>query len=627
MPPPHDENVSTLEEARQRLYAPQAPAPVERAPLANASRQAPQAWHEQSLAAIPRLERHHVRLATYFLGGAIAFFIVSAALAGYFLYYGGNSVSVKNIDLELQGPSTIAGGDTVPLSIVITNRNPVEIHDATLEIDFPEGTRDAENVLVPLTAYNENLGIIKSGQTVTRSVKAVVFGAAGQTLTLPVSLSYDTQGSNATFVKKTTYPLSISSTPLSISVDTIVETVAGKAFTLMVQVRNNATVPIDNVVVAGTFPFGFTRTSSSLPATGSSFLIGTLAPGAGRTITLSGVLDGQTSEDRVFHFAIGTAKDANAAELAVSYMVQDATIGITAPFISTSLALNGSPLASATLAPSQQQNVTVSYMNTLPTNVNDATIAVALSGGAVDYTSIRTTNGYYRSSDHTILFSKDSDPALRSLAPGNSGIGSFGFSTVSAAAFGRSPSVTFTTSVSGTRVGQSNVPQQVSASATQTVKAATAVVLSASSLHASGPFTNGGPIPPKADSTTSYTISWQVTNGASAVAEAVVSATLPSYVTYTGATSGQGSLSYDSHSRTVTWSAGDLPPSASAKAAFQVALLPSSSQRGTSPPLTSPTSFSGHDRFAGVAVTASASPVTTETVGDPGYVAAKSTVQ
>ena len=425
MPPPHDENVSTLEEARQRLYAPQAPAPVERAPLANASRQAPQAWHEQSLAAIPRLERHHVRLATYFLGGAIAFFIVSAALAGYFLYYGGNSVSVKNIDLELQGPSTIAGGDTVPLSIVITNRNPVEIHDATLEIDFPEGTRDAENVLVPLTAYNENLGIIKSGQTVTRSVKAVVFGAAGQTLTLPVSLSYDTQGSNATFVKKTTYPLSISSTPLSISVDTIAETVAGKAFTLMVQVRNNATVPIDNVVVAGTFPFGFTRTSSSLPATGSSFLIGTLAPGAGRTITLSGVLDGQTSEDRVFHFAIGTAKDANAAELAVSYMVQDATIGITAPFISTSLALNGSPLASATLAPSQQQNVTVSYMNTLPTNVNDATIAVALSGGAVDYTSIRTTNGYYRSSDHTILFSKDSDPALRSLAPGNSGIGSF----------------------------------------------------------------------------------------------------------------------------------------------------------------------------------------------------------
>lgn len=628
MPPNDGEEISTLEEARRRLYAPKPVPDLERRALAEGERRTPHGWQPpKTFKAVPRLGRRHVRLATYALGGAVAFFVVAAGVAGYLIYYGGNAVSVKNVDVQIQGPSTIAGGDTVPLSIAITNRNSVEIENATLEVDFPDGSRSAENLLSPLTAYSQNIGTIRSGETVTESVKAVVFGAAGSSITLPVSLSYGAAGSSATFVKKTTYPIAISSTPLSISVDAIAETVSDKPFTTTLQVRNNATVPIENVVVAGSFPFGFTLVSSSIPASGTAFPLGTLDPGASRTITVVGSLSGQSGEDRAFHFAVGTAKDANSTDLAVTYMSQDATVSLMAPFIATSLSLNGSPLSSATLSPGTTQSVTVSYANTLSTSVTDATVAVTISGAAVDYSSIHTSNGFYRSSDHTILFSKDTDPSLASLSPGASGVGSFGFSTVPAASFGQSPSVTFTTSVSGTRVGQSNVPEQVSASATQTVKAATSVALAAASLHSSGPFANTGPIPPKAETTTSYAISWQITDGSSAIANAVVSATLPSYVTYTGATSGQGSITYDADSRAVTWSAGDLSQGASAKAAFQVALLPSSSQRGIAPALTSAASFSGYDRFAGVTVTASAQAVTTETRNDPNYKVGMGTVQ
>ncbi len=630
--PPKDEKseeeLSTLEEARRRLYGIEDVPKAERPLLANAERSAPHVWASaESPTKIEHLARHHVRFATYFLAGAVAFFVLSAGIAGYLIYYGGNSVSVNNISLSLEGPSTIAGGDIVPLSIAITNRNPVEIHNATIEIDFPEGSRSAENVLIPLTVYSENLGTIASGETVTQAVKAIVFGAAGATLTLPVSLSYGAQGSNAVFVKKSTYPLVISSTPLSISVASVAETVAGKSFTITLQVRNNATVSIDNAVIASTFPFGFSLLSSSISPAGSNFSLGTLAPGSSRTITLTGMLDGQTSEQRVFHFIVGTAKSTSATDIAVSYMSQDATINITAPFIATTLSLNGASLSSATLASGEQENVTLSYTNTLSTNVTNATIAVALSGGAVDYSSIKTNDGYYRSSDHTILFSKDTDVAFASLAPRATGIGSFTFSTVPASAFGRSPSVTFTTSVSGTRTGQSNVPEQVSASATETVKAATAILLKAVSFHTSGAFTNSGPIPPKVDTATSYAISWQVGNATNSVAGATVSATLPSYVSYTGATSGQGSISFDPSSRLVTWSVGDLSQNASAQASFQVTLLPSLSQKGGTPRLTSAASFSGYDRFAGITITSSADPVTTETIGDPGYSPGQAIVQ
>lgn len=627
MPPSIEDDTGSLERARARLYAP-ATASQTRAPLAASGRRLlPHAWRESMLQRVPRLGERHVRAAGVFFMAAAAFFLVAAGVTAYFLYFGGNTVSADKITMDMQGPTTIAGGDTVPLSLIITNRNPVAIENATIEIDFPDGTRDATDVQKPYTHYVENLGVLASGATVMQSVKAVVFGAAGQTLMLPVSLSYSIAGSNAVFVKKSSYALAVSSTPLSVAVDTLAETVSGKPLTLTLTVRSNATVPLNNVVLTGTFPFGFSVISSSLPITDSSFLLGTLAPGASSTITLTGTLTGQNAEQQVFHFSVGTASAPNNQTLAVTYMTQDATVAIAAPFIDTTLALNGDSSGNAVVASGSSQNATVSFANTLATDVQNATVTIALSGSAIDYGSIRTENGFYDSANHAVVFSQDTDPVLAMLAPGASGIGSFSFSTLPASAGISSPTITFTISVSGTRIGQSNVPEQVTASITRTAKVTTNIALSASTLHASGVLSNSGPIPPRADNATTYAIVWNVQNKGSAVAGGTVSATLPSYVSYTNQTAGSGSFSYDASSRTVSWSTGDLAQGADAQGVFQVSLTPSSSQKGTAPRLTSSVSFSGYDRFAGVQVSATADPVTTETTGDPGYVPGNANVQ
>ena len=625
MPPPEEE-ISALEEKRRALYAPEAPKASPRTTLAKAARMLPHAWKGERPIEPPQIKPHHVKLATYFFVGALTFFGLALALAAYLLYYGGETVSVNNIQIQVQGPTTVAGGDTVPLTIAITNRNPVALKGATLEADFPPGTRSADDVTKPLVTYSEDLGDVASGQSITRSVKAIVFGSSGSVVTIPVSISYGAAGSNSTFVKKYEYPISISSTPLSISADTVAETVAGKPITITLQVRSNATVPIDGVTVAAVYPFGFSLTSSSVPAAGTNFPLGKLDPGESKTITLVGTLDGQDGDTRVFHFSVGTA-GAIGSGLAETYMTQDASVAITAPFIQTDLTLNGSPLSSATLSPGATESMNVSYANTLSSDLANASVSVAISGGAVDYSSVRASNGFYDSATHTILFSKDSDPALADLPPGATGQGAFTFNTVPAAEFGHDPSVTFVVSVNGTRTGESNVPEQISATKTETIKATTAVALSAQSFHASGPFANTGPIPPVVDETTGYTIIWKATDQGSAIAGGVVSATLPSYVTFTNQTNGQGSITYDSKSRVVTWSVGDLAQGASAQAAFQVSLTPAQSQRATEPALTGQASFSGFDRFASVTVTATADPVTTETTGDPGYKPDSATVK
>ncbi|PIR83097.1 hypothetical protein COU19_02275 [Candidatus Kaiserbacteria bacterium CG10_big_fil_rev_8_21_14_0_10_56_12] len=627
MPPP-DDDTGALERARHRLY--ETTPPVEETPTTlsvSGSPRVPHEWQEDPLPThMPEHKKRHLRFASIFFGFAMLFFLVSLGVAAYVVYYGGNTVAASNIDLTVQGPASIAAGDTVPLVVTVTNKNLVAVQNAKIEIAFPEGTRNASNTLEAYPRYEESLGDLASGSTITRTLQAVIFGAAGDTLTLHTSFSYGTTGSNATFVKKSDYPLAITSTPLEVKVDTLTETVSGKPFALTLTVRSNASVPLDNVVLAATYPYGFTVSQTSVPSTDNHFVLGTLAPGEVKTITVTGVLTGQANDERAFHFSIGTAKSASDPTLAITYMTQQAVVAIATPFISATISVNGDSSASAAVSPGTRQNVTVSYANTLATNVSNVTVLVALSGAAVDYNSVTTTRGFYRSVDHTVVFSPDKDSSLANLAPGASGLGTFSFSTLPSGAAAGSPSITLTTSISGTRAGQSNVPEQVQATMSKTVKVLTAVALTASSLHASGPIANTGPIPPQADLATTYSVVWNVKNPGSAVAGAVVTATLPNYVAYTSKTAGDGNFSYDSNSRLVTWTIGDLAQGATTQGVFQVVLTPSTSQKNTSPPLTGIPSFSGYDRFAGAHVKATGVAPTIETKGDPGYVPVQGSV-
>ncbi len=627
MSPFPEDDIGSLERARERLYAPGAISEDSHTPFAApVQRSLPHEWENRSLPHAPSIGKRRTHVAWVFFAGAFFFFLISLGIAAYLLYYGGNAVSVDKISIDIQGPTAIAGGDTVPILLTITNTNAVAIENATIEIDFPNGTKSAADAASTYPRYTENLGTLASGATVTRSIRVILFGGTGTTLTLPISLSYGTAASSAVFVKKSSYALTISSTPLSVSIDAPAEATADTPFTLTLIVRSNATVPLDNIILSGVFPFGFSVTSSSVPLQNSNFLLGTLSPGAQKIITLTGTLLGQNGEQRVFHFTIGTAKSASDQTISVAYLTQDATVAITAPFIQTTLAFNGNTSDTVVLTPGSRQSVTVSYVNTLSTGITNATVAVAISGSAIDYDSIQTSRGFYRSADHTVVFSRDTDPSLATLAPGASGIGVFTFSTPTSNALGPSPTITFSVSASGTNASSADlIGGTHTASTIKTARVSTAVTFTASSLHATGSFGNTGPIPPHANQATTYTVLWNIQNAGSAIAGGTVSATLPGYVSYTGlATSG---ISFNESSRTVTWNVGDLAQGVSAQGSFQISFTPSTSQKGAAPPLTGPASFSGYDRFAGVQVSATADAVTTETKGDSGYAGANAIVQ
>ena len=574
----------------------------------------------------PMKLKRKMSIATLFLIIAGVFFVIAVAGAAAFLILGSRSVSTDRVIITSDGPSAIASGDRVSLLIDIENQNPVPVHSTLLSVELPETARDGEDPTKPIEPHwSDTLGDIVAGASGQKTIDVIFSGAEGDRIRVPIRFEYRVEGSNAVFVKESSYEVVITSSPLSVRAETVNEAQAGQSLTFAVTVRSNAKTPMDDVAVTlNPIPFGFTL------KTGQKTLIpvGALLPGEEKTVTLTGTLSAEDAEQRVFHFVAGTIVEEAATVLAISYAKTDAVVSLAKPFIATTLSINRDAGESPVISAEAPAQGIISWVNTLPGPVFDGQVAVKLSGNAVDPYSVSTNDGFYRSSDATVIYSKENLPGLSRLDPGGSGTGSFTFRSKSAQSLiGVSqPQIVATISIAGRRSGQSNVPEGISGTVVRTIKIGTDLALATRAVRTVGPFKNTGPWPPVADQESTYTILLSLTNTVNSVGDAAVTAVLPSYMRYVGTMSpDDGSVTYNAGTRTITWNAGDVPVGAGYNAtpaktmAVQVALLPSVSQRGTSPILLFSQNVTGVDRFTKKALAATHEEVTAQTLTDPAH--------
>ncbi len=604
---------------RKRLYAPAPVRQVEESALPAARPAAPEGW--KAPPPPPAKPKSKISLAALFLGFAIAFFVIAGGVTAFVLFLGGRSVSTDHLDIGIQGPVTVAGGEAVPMLITIKNSNPVALTGASLTLQFPDGTTDPDDTGKPLPHYTDTLGDIPAGASVNRTVRAAFFGAENQKVSIPITVEYRTGSSNAVFVKKAQYEFTISTSPVGLSVTTLSETASGQPLTVSVLVRSNASAPLANVAVRAEYPFGFKKTSASPePLSGELYSLGTLAPGEEREIRVNGTLSGQDGETRVFRFTAGALKSPDSREFGVSYTENTASVALAKPFFAVSLSLNRDDSPTIVARAGEPVTALLTWVNELPTPIQDGAITVTLGGDALNPAGTIATNGFYQSLTKTIRFDHDTVSSHANPAPGDTGNGTVAFPSKSGPAIAalRNPAMTLSVSVSGRRAGQSGVADTIASTITRTVKIQSDLSLSMRAVRSTGPYTNTGPLPPVPDQETTYTILLGAGNTVNTVANAGASMKLPSFVRFTGQTSGNA-IQYNPATREVTWTLGDVPPNSSRGASFQVALLPSISQKGTSPTLVSEATLSGFDRFVQKQLSATASAVDIQTKTDSNY--------
>jgi hypothetical protein len=561
-----------------------------------------------------RFTKKHKTLATWLFGAAVIFFLAALGTAAFFLTGDRNVLTADKIDIRVTGPTKVAAGEVLPLAIEIKNNNASTLQVADLLIEYPAGTRSAEDVAVPLLRVRMGLGDLAPGERAATTTEAVIFGKEGTKQNVIVSLEYRVAGSNAIFVKERAFMVEIDDSPVRLSIAAPSSLNSGNDVVLEIHMESNSSAPLENVILKADYPFGFEFASADPDPSFSQTLwsLGDLEPRGKRTVTLRGKLEGQQDEERIFRFEIGVAEQGgDITNIGTSFSNAEHTIRIVRPFVDISFFVDGETGETLTAGPGEDVELEIAWRNNLADRLADAVLELSIEGEGVNERSIKSPNGFYDSSRNILTWDKRSVQDFAIFEPGGTGRVNLSFLTLEADEFSGgivNPDIRLRASLRAVPIGSRDTPELVRTDVAAVIRIITSVDLAATVVHGEGPIENSGPMPPKAETETTYTVVWDISSAVGDISSARVTAKLPPYVKWKGVIRpADEDVIYDPSTGLVTWNAGTVRAGAgygkpARSLAFQIGLTPSVNQVGTAPTLIDDATLRATDSFAGVMV-------------------------
>lgn len=572
------------------------------------------------------MTRHNNSFFNKFLIGSLVFFVLALAVAAFIFLGGLNMISSNNLDIKVVAPSSISSGEELLMSLSIVNGNRTDLDSVALVVDYPVGAQDVGENNKILTHDRIDLGTIPKGSSKDYSVRALLFGEKDSIKTFIFKLEYRVKGSNAVFSKEKTVDVSIGSSPLIMQVDYPKEVNSGQEVQMSINLTSNSSIPLKNSLVKIEYPYGFTYKSSNIKPIrdNSIWNVGDLKDGEKKNLTVTGVLIGQNMEDRSFRISSGVQTPDSVGEFDSDLAEASITVGIRKSFFDLVVSTSDNNVKSI----GEYIPISIKWQNTLPDKILNSRVEATLSGNILDRNSVSIQNsGFYESINNRIVWDKNSMPSLEKLMPGADGQTYFSLSSLTNPIQVRSvrnPHIDVHVVMTGDR--SDTDANSISVSSTQdiVIKLQSAMTLTSKSYRSVGPFTNIGPIPPRADKETTYTITWVLTNTTNDLKDAVVTGVLPAGVEWKAETSPSSErISYDADSRTVSWNVGNISAGAGftlspETVSFKVGLTPSVNQISASPHLVRKITSSATDTYTNTTVRSNLEGTTIE-YSDPTY--------
>ena len=561
---------------------------------------------------------------------SILFFLFAAGLGLYGFWRGGNTVSPQNITIQIQGPVGAAAGEETAVEVTVGNDNALPLDAVDVLVEFPSDTRKAGDLAAPLPRYRDSLGPLAAGERAARRLSFVPFGEEGEKKTIAVAVEYRQKDSSGTFSKNAQYEFAINSAPVTLRLEMPKEVNSNQTFEMTLEVNANSSAVQRNLLVKGQYPFGFQfEESTPSPSFGKDIWeLGDLKPQSKRVIHIKGKIEATEESERTFRFSVGTQSAKDEKRIGTVFLSEAPTVAVRRPFMSLDVLVNGERGETFVARSGQSVRADIVWANNLTTKISDLEIAAELSGSIYNRAAVSASNGYYDSNTNTVRWDQERVARFGAVEPGEDGTQSFSVNLLPIAtnpALYDTPELTITVTARGKRLDEEGAYQAVTMVVRKEIKAATVLALSARLFHEGGFFTSSGPVPPKAEQETEYTVVWSLSNALNGVTGAKVSAVLPSYVTWLDRVDPPSeTMRYNPVGGGVVWDVGEMdagvgvgtPPR---EVSFQVSLRPSFGQVGSAPVLVGDTSASGEDRFTGTIVTGNArSALTTGTLSDVG---------
>jgi len=335
-----------------------------------------------------------------------------------------------------------------------------------------------------------------------------------------------------------------------------------------------------------------------------------LDPGEVVEIEVTGLVVGHVNEEAVMAFSVGVPDKNDDTKVGSIFSTAQVEWEVETSFLEVSLDIGANNDNVRVVEEGESVSGQVVLQNNLSEVVYDVEVTLNLSGSAYHSNIVQSTNGFFDSNQNSITWSPADDNSLQEIDPGDKVRLNFSLLPNSSVS---TPEVRLNVDVNAKRVSDSRVPESLSLNTEGVIRVSGEASILAEARHLSGA------LPPKVGDTTKYKISFMVDNQANNLDNTTVVAVLPANVTWTGETGGVGSFSYNSSDRVVTWNVGSVRSGTNPIGTFNVTLLPSASDAGTTPILVREQRLKATDSFTGTTVRGLNSFVSAELSSEAGY--------
>ncbi len=555
---------------------------------------------------------------SWVVGGVIA---AAAIIGGIFFYQANFS---QGIAVEIIKPESILIGVPFNLPVNISNKSGNVLESVRLNLNLPEGLAFVGSPASKNIDFKE-ISNLPSGASNQQIFRLIATNGKDSFKRVSASVNYLSGTLSSRFESQVEADLAIGDYAIVLDVATPEKVFNGEILEAEVSFKNNSGIDFNDLRLKIDYPLTFTLAKT------------TLAPDIGNNIwILGGLRAGSDMKFKIIGSIIGPEEaffDLKAVIEATvqgqSYPVSEntATISIAASPISLKINLNNDNELIAGL--SSDLRYVLNYTNNTDVGLRDVIIKTQLAGVMYDFSTI-STGGAFRSSDNTIVWTAANVPALANLSPGQSGSVDFSIRTKNQYPIKRLSDKNFILKTSAT-IESPTVPHFVAANKTVSfavlenkVRGQATIDAKAYFRDAASGILNKGPMPPRVNQATQFTIHWQITNYSTDLKDVSVKASLGGNVKFTGVVKGNGPTSpvFNDRTQEIVW---EIPKvlattgltGAPMEAIFQVEATPSSIDLGRNMLLIQDTGLKAVDEFTGIDISNKDNAITTQLPDDP----------
>ena len=527
--------------------------------------------------------------------------LILAATA--FWYYRKNIYSKEILKLEVLGPEKVELAQELEYTIRYKNNGNITLEEPKLIFEYPKNSIvvEEENSSGNSLRQERKLDDIYPGQERTFRFKARLLGKENEAKVAKAWLSYRPKNLTARFGSNTTFTTVIKNIPLTFEFDFPSKIEPGRNTLFRLNYFSNTDYPLSGLRIKIEYPASFEFLESRPKSLGENeWEIPLLNKAEGGRIEISGILQGEVQESKIFRASLGIWKEGEFILLKETVR----GIEIARPSIFISQQINGSPQYIAN--PGDYLHYEIFFKNTGEKVLENLFLVVRLEGEAFDFDKIQPGLGVFQKDSSSILWDITMVPQLRFLSGMEEGKVEFWIKVKEDLGGAKNPTLRDKVSISQAREEF-------------VTKISSKLEIVQKGYFADEVFGNTGPMPPRVGETTTYTISWQVKNYYSDVRNIKVKTTLPQGVELTARIFPEEESSrfaFDSQSREIVWSVGDLEKGKGVSIpgpnlSFQVSLTPNQVQKGDTPEIINTTEITGEDNWAEMTLRATTPPIDT----------------